>query len=470
MGSQADFSVYAQKHGLFDLFEGLVKDLIKDKPADPLDYMIHALRRSPVPRVIVLGPPAAGKRTLSAMLATKANAVDLSITSVLLDAIEDNVPGAKAAHATLSGGGSIPSVELVPLVARRVAKADCLKKGYFLHGLPRTRAEALALQAAGVLPTHVLQLEAPDNVLIERFKGRRVDPVTGAVYHMTFNPPPADVAARVERLASDTEAAMTSALVEYHRHRAGIAASFSHVLHAVNVDQPQGDAAEQAWTSLCTKRDSHAPFTPRIVLLGPPGSGRSTQAQLLAARYKLVNVSAGSLVRRAVAAQTELGQVCSVYLQRKTMLPDALMVKLVRERLQQSDCVERGWVLRGFPRTREQAAMLRAAGLEPNRVLALQLAEDVCRERVCGRRVDTETGQQYHVRTAPAEIASRLVQHKDDAEDVFVAAYTGYAEHIEDLLDLYPHVQRVPAHGEAAAVFEIVESSVVHPRGKDPVA
>lgn len=464
--TSTEFSAYAQKHGLFHLFEELVKELVMEKPADPLAALISALKRPFVPRVLVLGPPASGKHTLCSTLAKKSNATVLDLATVLKDSVDDPTLDENVRKAIASTTAGTPALAVcVAAVVHRTKKPDCRKKGFFLYGFPRTRAEALALQAGGLLPSHVLVLDAPDSVLIERFKGRRVDPQTGAVYHITFVPPPAALATTVQRLPRDEESIVTAGLTQYHRESAGILSAFKSVTHHVNVDQPPSDAADQAWQQLCTLPDSKAPFTPRVLLMGPPGSGCATQAALLAAKYKLTNLSTGTLVRRAVAADTDIGRVCAVYLQRRSPLPDGLLIKLLREALA---TVPGGWVLRGAPRTREQASAMKAAGIEPSRIVVLQAAEDVCRDRLCQRRVDPVTGTHYSLATAPPAIAARLVQHPSDTEEHVQTLYNAFMEHAEDVLELYPSAQRLDGQLPVATVAELVDGAVVHPRNRDP--
>uniref|UniRef100_A0A8C8VG37 Nucleoside-diphosphate kinase n=1 Tax=Pelusios castaneus TaxID=367368 RepID=A0A8C8VG37_9SAUR len=106
---------------------------------------------------------------------------------------------------------------------------------------------------------------------------------------------------------------------------------------------------------------SAAPFTPRILLCGPPGSGKSLQAALLAQKYGVVNVGCGQLLKEAVAEKSKVGELIKPYFESGCPVADNLVLKLLRERLDRLDCTSFGWVLHGFPRDADQAELLQNA-------------------------------------------------------------------------------------------------------------
>jgi adenylate kinase len=114
---------------------------------------------------------------------------------------------------------------------------------------------------------------------------------------------------------------------------------------------------------------SNMPISPRIVLLGPHGSGRRTQAQALAKKYDIVNVSMSNLIKESVALESTLGMAIAPHLNKKKKIPDSLLIPLIKERLSKLDCVTRGWVLHGFPKTHDQAESLDQNGFSPNRFI-----------------------------------------------------------------------------------------------------
>ena len=160
-----------------------------------------------------------------------------------------------------------------------------------------------------MLATQFIVLDVPDAVLLERCRGRRVDPVTNDIYHTAFYPPPEAVASRCVTLATDSDKGMGNALEIFHKNNSGVLALYKTSTHHLNGDQPLGDATTQAWALLCSAKAGIAAFTPRVLLLGPPGAGCFTQAALLATKFDLVNVSTGNLIRQEISKNSKDGQV-----------------------------------------------------------------------------------------------------------------------------------------------------------------
>jgi adenylate kinase len=152
--------------------------------------------------------------------------------------------------------------------------------------------------------------------------------------------------------------------------------------------------------------------TARVVLLGPPGAGKGTQAKLLQERFAACQVSTGDILRKAVADQTPLGKEAAAYIDRGALVPDAVIVNLVAERLKGKDC-EPGFILDGFPRTIPQAEsldeILKRMGLELNRVLSVKVPKDVIIQRLAGRRSCRNCGALSHVMFNPPKKAASAI-------------------------------------------------------------
>lgn len=160
-----------------------MRSLLVDQPSDPLVYLKEALLRPLALRLIVYGPPAAGCTTLSRQLAKKLNAVLVHAPSVIAEAVAHGTKLGLRVKEHQTAGEAVPSTLATQCLVERLQQEDCRRKGWVLHAFPGTKAEALALQMEGLLCTHFLQLDAPDAVLMERYPGKRVDPLTGDIYH-----------------------------------------------------------------------------------------------------------------------------------------------------------------------------------------------------------------------------------------------------------------------------------------------
>jgi adenylate kinase len=185
----------------------------------------------------------------------------------------------------------------------------------------------------------------------------------------------------------------------------------------------------------------------RVVLLGPPGAGKGTQAKLLQGEFQACQISTGDILRKAVAEQSQLGKEASEYINRGALVPDSVMVKLVAERLKDNDC-RKGFVLDGFPRTIPQAQsleeILNKIGLVLDRVLLVEVPAKLIVERLAGRRTCRECGAPYHRSFDPPKqegvcdrCGGELLQRDDDREETVRARLDVYDAQTAPLVDYY---------------------------------
>lgn len=184
-----------------------------------------------------------------------------------------------------------------------------------------------------------------------------------------------------------------------------------------------------------------------LVLLGPPGAGKGTQAKKLAGRLKLPHVSSGDLFREHLRGETELGVKAKSYIDRGDLVPDDVTIAMVRERLERPDC-EGGAILDGFPRTPTQAEglqeILGSFGSSLEAVLYIEVSEPELLKRLTGRRVCKAHGHIYHVGFNPPQVdgvcdidGSELIQRDDDKEETVRNRIQVYWEQTAPLVDFY---------------------------------
>jgi adenylate kinase len=198
-----------------------------------------------------------------------------------------------------------------------------------------------------------------------------------------------------------------------------------------------------------------------LVLLGPPGAGKGTQAALLAERLGLEHISTGEILREEVELGTELGRKAKAYMDRGELVPDALVIEMLRERLDSSR--SRGFILDGFPRTISQAEALERM-VRLDRVLNIRLSEEEVVRRLSARRVCKSCGRNYNLISNPPKVEGRcdacggeLIQRDDDKPEVIRRRYRVYEAETAPLKDFYRQrglLVEVEGDRPIGAVFE----------------
>jgi adenylate kinase len=202
----------------------------------------------------------------------------------------------------------------------------------------------------------------------------------------------------------------------------------------------------------------------RLILVGPPGAGKGTQAEFLVQKFAIPHISTGDMLRSAVSEGTELGKQADLYMKRGDLVPDEVVIGMAIERIQQEDA-KGGFMLDGFPRTRPQAealdAALAKAGITLDAVVLIEVDDQVLIERVTGRRSDPETGRIYHLKfnPPPAEIEDRLVHRKDDTPEAVAARLVKYRSETAPIIPFYEEkglLRRIDGLGERAEITQRV--------------
>ncbi|MGB5081998.1 MAG: adenylate kinase [Burkholderiales bacterium] len=192
----------------------------------------------------------------------------------------------------------------------------------------------------------------------------------------------------------------------------------------------------------------------RLILLGPPGAGKGTQAGFIRERFRIPQISTGDMLRAAVESGTPLGKAAKNVMDAGQLVSDDIIIALVRERLKAADCGN-GYLLDGFPRTLPQAQAMRDCGIDLDIVLEIDVGPEEIIQRLSGRRVHPASGRTYHVKFSPPRISGRddltgdpLIQRDDDREDTVRKRLEVYQRQTRPLVDYY---SRWAAQGDARA-------------------
>ena len=180
-----------------------------------------------------------------------------------------------------------------------------------------------------------------------------------------------------------------------------------------------------------------------LILLGAPGAGKGTQAEVISERLHIPTISTGNIIREALKSGSELGEKARSYMDKGALVPDEIVIGIIKERLSEDDC-QNGFILDGFPRTIPQAEALDRMGVVIDRVIDIEVADDVIARRASGRRVCLSCGATYHIEYKKSAVegvcdkcGDTLVQRKDDHPDIVLDRLRIYHEQTEPLKEYY---------------------------------
>ena len=206
----------------------------------------------------------------------------------------------------------------------------------------------------------------------------------------------------------------------------------------------------------------------KIVLLGPPGAGKGTQAKSISNRYSIPHISTGDIFRKNISENTPLGIEAKSYMDNGQLVPDEVTINMVKDRLQQDDC-KNGYLLDGFPRTVHQAEALdnflteREESIDT--ALLIEVPKEFILERMTGRRVCPSCGASYHIKFNPPTndgkcdlCGSDVIQRKDDTEETVKERLDVYENQTQPIIDFYKNKKQLSVVDGTQAINEVFES------------
>jgi len=444
--------------------------------------------------LILFGPPGAGKGTHSPKIVDKYQTPSLSTGDMLREAVAAGTEVGLQAKAVMESGGLVSDEIVVGIIRDRIKQEDC-KAGFILDGFPRTipQAEALdkMLQETGERVGRVVELNVADGVLEERICGRWLHKSSGRSYHVKFAPPKSFTGGEpspenmkddatgepLMQRADDNAEALKTRLKSYHDQTEPILGYYEPKANVVRVNADQ--EMEKVWAEV-----EAALARVILILFGPPGAGKGTHSPKIVDKFYTPSLSTGDMLREAVAAGTDVGLKAKAVMESGGLVSDDIVVGIIKDRIRQDDAKE-GFILDGFPRTVDQARaldqMLGENGEVVNRIIELNVADEVLEERICGRWLHKASGRSYHVKFAPPKsftggepspenmrddaTGDALMQRSDDNAEALKARLEAYHKQTEPILDYYKaaptcKITRANANQEMEKVWAEVEAAL----------
>ena len=450
---QQSVETYLEDNQVYDLFEYLLKEILVDKPEEPIDYLISKLEKPRRRRLFVVGSSGKKRNDACSQLAARFSVDHINLTNLLKDEVSKGGKWASAIKSSWKEGTFIDDEAVLEILMPVLEEAETKGTSYLLEGAPRTRVQALAFQRAGLVPDRLVILK-PDE---EQYKLSFMD-----TYSERVEEKPQTQTA-FQKIAQ-------KALEEYHYHVKGLKEVYGAQWHEVDSSGDFESTADNAAKVFLMKGRSNAPRSPpKIIILGPPGSGRTYQAQKIATKYGLEFVSTSQLLRDTVNRKTEVGQNIASLLRAGDRVPDFVINDLVQKRLNQTNCKMNGWVLDGFPKTTDQARALKEFKINPTHVFILECPDSLVYERCEQRRIDPLTGKYYNLSSLPEDpkVTERLAKMPEDDTEVVKKRLLQYKENATKLHTDYAKLATtIKADQDDSIITELIgdtiENSISH--------
>ncbi|KAJ8975780.1 hypothetical protein NQ317_015335 [Molorchus minor] len=369
---------YLEKYRIYELFHEITRELVIQKPADHVLFMKHILRNAAkskdVPRILIIKSPRVNCLEVAIEIAKITNQIVIS-ENTLRTCLEKN-PDECTPHM------------IAKCLAYLARTENAYSAGWIMVDCIKTGAEAKALVHLGILPTHVIHLIAP------------------------FHPD----------LSQLIYCNIMSEWPKARRNMIALREVFQSVLKEIHIGKRTLAEVVYECVELSKIRKSVKGIRPRLVLLGPRGCGRKTQATFLQENQNLVHVDFEHLICQAWMSESELGQKLREC-KNEVCFHSELLSQVINKRILDEDCLTKGWVLTGFPYTHTDFKFLDSLETPPNRVIFLECDLNVCKERLRHRRVNVITGSVTDIQeNPPIDGDDRiLMEHPKNNEDLIDA-------------------------------------------------
>ncbi|XP_070655619.1 adenylate kinase 8 isoform X9 [Bos indicus] len=401
---------YGEANHIFELMQNMLEQLLIHQPKDPIPFMIDHLQRDNdyVPKIVILGPPASGKTTIAMWLAKHLSTNLLSVESLIA---KEYSPLAADARMHYQKFKMVPDMLLIRLMQERLKEEDCVRRTLFSYGLSQSTEQSSLCDTGWIL----------DGIPETREQALTIQTLGISPRHV------------IVLSAPDT------ILIERNLGK--------------RIDPQTGEIYHTTFDWPPESEIQNRLMVPAGIFEG------ETARKLLEYHRNIVRILPSyPKILKVISAD----QPCvDVFYQ----VPDNIIMKVLKQRLDQQDCVERGWVLHGFPRDLDQAHLMDNLGYKPNRVFFLNVPFDSVIERLSLRRTDPITGERYHLMYKPPptiEVQTRLLQNPKDSEEQIKLKMDLFYRNSAELEQFYGDAITLNGDQDPYTVFEYIESGIIN--------
>ena len=429
---------YFDEHKVYDLFEKLFKELIINRPENPLDYLISRLQRQDTKRIFITGYSGTNKKSISLALTNELGYTCLDMDQLLNREISKKLDNSKKIEKNYKENRLVDDEIVIELVKNQLIKYEEENCSYIIQGFPRNRNQAIFLQSIGLLPDNIIVLktsrEKSEESIMEKLKER-------------FSPEnkedqPQEHSAESESNANghkSDEQLKEMAKISMEESEMNISAVedvFSGFYCEIPVDKysDEDEIVNELANLLKFKNKTNAARKPpRIVLTTPPAMDKNGIAKNICNELKIIHVNVIDLLKKEIAKKNENSKIILSYLEKNDLVDDKFLLKLIEERLFSSDCMINGWILTGFPRSESQINFMEkmTPEIKPSLIAVVDMEQKNIIDKAKKIKYDPKTGKiylekeenKYESITEPEkevsnDVIKRLIGRKKDEDEI----------------------------------------------------
>ncbi|KRX07413.1 P-loop containing nucleoside triphosphate hydrolase [Pseudocohnilembus persalinus] len=390
---QRDVEQYLEQQQVYTIFEDLMKQLIIKRPENPIDFLISELQQEPSKKIFIVGPPNSKVRELSLQLANHLKYTCVSVGDLLKREMSKKTNLGWQIEKSLQKFQYVTDDIVIQIVEQRIKELQAEHKNYILEGFPKTRVQGLTLQKMGIIPDSFIIYNVNEDQ-IQKDVLRKIENNEDGNYD---NIPQAQQKQSAENYALEYNLNIKQVKEIYHNNYFAIDGDKE------NIESQMEDMAKLVKFKIDNKQARRAQ---KIVVTGPPGSGRTTLAKQLAQKYEFVYISTRELIADQIQKNTEVGKLALEKFREGELVPQDIINGLVNARIQQVDCDLQGYVLDGYPKSADQLECLRdSLKITPTLIVVLECPDTTCLQRISSQQIDPVTGIIYDRNNIPSDIS-----------------------------------------------------------------
>ena len=429
---------YFDQNKVYDLFEKLFKDLVINKPENPIDYLIERLKKEDTKRIFITGYPGTSRRTVSLAVAGALGYSCVSVNDILQSEVENNTDKAHQIERSYNTHTLVDDDTVIELVRNQLIKYEEENTSYVIEGFPRNRTQAIFLQSIGLLPDNVIILKTSrEKAEEEVFKKLRTrlpsDEENNENIKQNENEeeylhtdseqlrdPNAKSDNEVKELAKNS-------VDETELNIRAVEDVFKGFYCELPVDQfqNQNEVADELTKLLKFKNKTNAARRPpRIILVAPPSCGKMSIVNRLARQLQIIPINIMDLLKKEIANKNENSKLILEKIENGELVDDKFVLKLLEDRLFCSDCMINGWIVTGFPKSEGQINFMENMNpsIKPSLIVVMDMDEQLIYDKAKKIKYDPKTGKNYRenskkFKALNEDIKDRLIPREQDEEE-----------------------------------------------------